>query len=70
MRIDPCIPSAWKDLKVTRMFRGKKLAIEIKNPAGAQKGVKKVTLNGEALEGNFISVGKMKAENRVIVEMG
>jgi cellobiose phosphorylase len=70
LRIDPCIPSAWKDLKVTRMFRGKKLAIEIKNPAGAQKGVKKVTLNGEALEGNFISVGKMKAENRVIVEMG
>ena len=70
LRIDPCIPSTWKEIKVTRMFRGKKLAIEIKNPAGAQKGVKKVTLNGDALEGNFIPAGKMKAENKVTVEMG
>lgn len=70
LRLDPCIPSAWKEIKVARIFRGKRLAIEIRNPSGAQKGVKKVTLNGETLEGNLISAGKMKAENHVIVEMG
>jgi cellobiose phosphorylase len=70
LRIDPCIPSAWKGFKVTRVFRGKKLAIEVSNPAGVQKGVKKLVLNGKQLEGNFIPAEKLLAENHVEVEMG
>jgi cellobiose phosphorylase len=70
LRIDPCIPSAWKEFKVTRIFRGKKVAITVKNPAGAQKGVKKLVLNGALLEGNFIPAEKLLAENLVEVEMG
>jgi cellobiose phosphorylase len=70
LRIDPCIPSAWKEFKVTRVFRGKKVAIIVKNPAGAQKGVKKLLLNGIELEGNLIPVEKLLAENQVEVEMG
>jgi cellobiose phosphorylase len=70
LRIDPCIPSAWKEFKMTRVFRGKKLNITVKNPAGAQKGVKKLVLNGAALEANFIPAEKLLAENQVEVEMG
>jgi cellobiose phosphorylase len=70
LRIDPCIPSAWKEFKVTRVFRGKKVAVTVKNPAGAQKGVKKLLLNGIELEGNLIPVEKLLAENQVEVEMG
>jgi cellobiose phosphorylase len=70
LRIDPCIPSAWKEFKVTRIFRGKKVTITVKNPAGAQKGVKKLVLNGKQLEGNFIPAEKLLAENQVEVEMG
>jgi cellobiose phosphorylase len=70
LRIDPCIPAAWKDFKVTRVFRGKKVSVVVKNPAGVQKGVKKLLLNGKQLEGNFIPAEKLLAENRVEIEMG
>jgi cellobiose phosphorylase len=68
--VDPCIPSAWKEFKVTRAFRGKHLAIHVKNPNGAQKGVKKLTLNGKEVTGNFIPVGTLLEENLVEVLMG
>lgn len=70
LRIDPCIPSAWKEFKVTRIFRGKSVAIEVKNPSGVQKGVKKLILNGELLPENYISAEKLLAENQVEVILG
>ena len=70
LRIDPCIPAAWKGFTVTRIFRGKKVRVEVQNPAGVQKGVRKLVLNGELLEGNFIPAGRLAEENRVVVEMG
>ena len=70
LRIDPCIPAAWKGFTVTRVFRGKRIRVEVQNPAGVQKGVRKLELNGEQLEGNLIPAGKLAGENRVIVEMG
>jgi cellobiose phosphorylase len=70
LRIDPCIPAAWKGFTVTRVFRGKKVCVEVHNPAGVQKGVKSLVLNGEKLEGNFIPAEKLAGENRVVVEMG
>jgi len=70
LRIDPCISSAWKGFKVTRVFRGKLLTIEVTNPAGVEKGVKKLLLNGRELSGNFIPAAELEAENQVLVEMG
>jgi cellobiose phosphorylase len=70
LRIDPCIPADWKGFKATRTFRGKRVNVEVTNPSGVQKGVKKLVLNGEPLEGNFIPVDKLAAENQVVVEMG
>ena len=70
LRIDPCIPSAWKGFKMTRVFRGKRLNVEVRNPAGVQKGVNQLVLNGTLLEGNLIPAEKLLAENQVVVEMG
>jgi cellobiose phosphorylase len=70
LRIDPCIPASWKGFTVTRMFRGKNVRVEVHNQSGVQKGVKRLVLNGETLEGNFIPAGKLSGENRVVVEMG
>ncbi len=70
LRIDPCIPAEWKGFTLTRVFRGKKVRVEVQNPAGIQKGVRKLVLNGEPLEGNFIPAAKLAAENRAVVEMG
>ncbi len=68
--IDPCVPAKWKEFTAVRRFRNKTLNIKVVNPKGVQKGVKKITLNGEAIEGNLIPVSKMKKENEVLVKMG
>ena len=70
IRIDPCIPSKWKSFSVRRVFREKVLEIEFENPVGAEKGVKKILLNGQAIEGNFIPVAKLDPENVVHVVLG
>ena len=69
LRIDPCIPSKWKEMKITRKFRNKIFNITIKNKNGAQKGVKKIILNDKRMEGNLIPVELMKDNNNVVVIM-
>jgi len=70
LRIDPCIPSHWKEFYMERIFRGKKLRIKVENSAGVQKGVKKIIINGKEIDGNFIPESEMKDENDVLVIMG
>jgi N,N'-diacetylchitobiose phosphorylase len=70
LTIDPCVPSSWKTFKMTRRFRGKFFNIEVKNENGVQKGVIKLVVNGEELNGNYIPLSKMKNQNEVIVYMG
>jgi cellobiose phosphorylase len=69
LRIDPCIPSDWKEIKITRRFRNKNFYITIKNPNGIQKGVKKITINNKKVVGNLIPLDMMKEKNKVLVVM-
>ena len=69
LRIDPCIPSDWKEVRVQRKFRKKEFSILIKNDACVQKGVKSIVLNGRKIEGNVIPLDMMMAKNDVIVTM-
>ena len=68
--IDPCIPSDWKQFKVTRRFRGKDVNIIVNNESGVQKGVKTININGKDIDGNLIHFNIMKDKNEVIVTMG
>jgi N,N'-diacetylchitobiose phosphorylase len=70
LRIDPCIPSKWKKIKITRKFRNKNFIITIKNPKAVQKGVKKIIINNKKAEGNLIPLDMMKEKNEVVVVMG
>ena len=56
LRVNPCIPGEWKSFHVTRKFRGATYEIEVSNPAGVQKGVKSITVDGAALDGNLVPV--------------
>ncbi len=67
--IDPCIPSDWKEFEVNRQWRGASFHITVKNPAGVQKGVRTVSLNGNTLQGP-LPVQKPRTINEVVVEMG
>jgi cellobiose phosphorylase len=69
LKIDPCIPSDWKEVTISRKFRKKDFAIVIRNKDGNQKGVKKITINGEEIKGNLIPFESMKEKNEVVVVM-
>lgn len=68
--IDPCIPSHWNEIKITRIFRNKNFNITIKNDDGVQKGVKSISINGKEILSNHIPLNMMEEENNVVVIMG
>ncbi len=68
--IDPAIPHEWDGFKITKTFRGKKLSIDIANPDHVQSGVKSVTLNGKALDGNFVDAKLLADTNEIKVVLG
>jgi cellobiose phosphorylase len=70
LRIDPCIPHNWPGFKATRRFRGKSIAIDVKNPQGVCRGVKSLTLNGELQPENLIPADRLEETNTVEVLMG
>ncbi len=70
LRIDPCIPSAWPGFTAERVFRGKRIRIEVRNPEGVCRGVRRITLNGEPIEGNLLPIERLKDRNEAVVEMG
>lgn len=70
LRIDPCIPEHWREIEITRIFRGKEIRIKINNFAGVQKGVRELWLNGQLLRGNLLEPGQLKDTNQIEVRMG
>ncbi|MDR2070851.1 MAG: N,N'-diacetylchitobiose phosphorylase [Treponema sp.] len=44
--IDPCIPHSWKGFTARRVWRGSVYEIQVDNPNGVSKGVRKYLLNG------------------------
>ncbi|MBQ4185762.1 MAG: glycosyl transferase, partial [Clostridiales bacterium] len=56
LKIDPSIPSSWDGFKITRKYRGAEYAVTIKNPDHVCKGIKSVTVDGNAIEGNILPV--------------
>jgi cellobiose phosphorylase len=69
LKINPCIPAGWKEIKINRKFRNSNFNITIHNKNGSQKGVKKITLNGEPVDGNLIPLDLFEKNNDVVVEM-
>jgi cyclic beta-1,2-glucan synthetase len=70
LRIDPCIPKSWPNYQVS--YRDKKTSwqIRVDNPRGVNRGVRSVTLDGQALPGNEIPLSDDGGHHRVHVEMG
>ena len=56
LRVDPVIPAGWKGFTVTRRFRGNTYVIEVKNPNGQQRGVKKLVVDGKEIPGNLLPI--------------
>ena len=69
LTVNPCIPTSWPGFEVTRQWRGATYQIKVENPQGISKGIKSITLNGEAIEG-IIPVRPAGSRNTVTVVMG
>ena len=54
LRIDPCIPHAWKGFSVTRVFRGDTYHVTIANPRRICRGVARLRVDGATVEGNLV----------------
>ena len=68
--ISPSIPHDWDGFKIEKNFRGKHLSIDVQNPDHVQSGVKSITVNGEAVEGNFVCECKMTEKTEIVVVLG
>jgi cellobiose phosphorylase len=69
LRLAPAIPSSWKSFTMEKVFRRSKLSIKVNNPDGRESGCKKLTVNGTAMEGNYIPASVLKAENEIVLDM-
>lgn len=68
LQIDPCVPSDWKEFKVSREFRGAMYEITVRNPDSVMKGVRKMYLDG--VEADEIPVCDAGSRHEVTVIMG
>jgi len=70
LKVDPSIPSEWDGFTATRVFRGATYNITFKNPDHVCKGIKSVTVDGNAIEGNVLPVFDANTTHTVEVIMG
>jgi len=70
LRVDPCIPSGWDGFTVTRRFRGSTFRIRVDNPAGVCRGVARVLVDGEQVEGTTLPVPAEPREVDVVITLG
>ena len=69
LRIDPCVPRHWPGFTATRKFRGLTLHLEVKNPAGKNRGVTRLELDGQVLPENFVPVARLRNGAQLVVTL-
>ena len=52
--VDPSIPAQWPGFKIRRKFRNAVYEINVRNPEHVNRGVRSLTVDGQALEGTVI----------------
>lgn len=70
LRIDPCIPSNWPGFSVRRQFRGKQIEIEVTNPAGVNRGIQSLVVDGRPIEGNLIPSSLLRIGSKILAILG
>ena len=70
LKVDPSIPSEWDGYTASRIFRGATYNVSVKNPDHVCKGVKSITVDGKAIEGNILPVFDAGTTHDVEVVLG
>ncbi len=69
LKIEPAIPKDWDGFEIDKEFRGKHLHIVVNNHGHVPGGCKKVTIDGQEIEGNYISAQLLKDQTEIIVDI-
>lgn len=67
LKIAPSVPSDWEKFTISKDFRGKHLDITVLNPGHAESGFKSLTVNGVAMDTNYIPDEILKDTNEVVL---
>lgn len=65
LRIAPSVPKDWDEFEISKVFRGKKLHIVVKNPGHAESGCVKLVVNGKEIEGNYVPEEMMTEQTEI-----
>lgn len=58
LRIDPCLPRDWRQVEISRQFRGAEYHVRILNPTRQSKGVERIIVDGIRQTGNVVPAFK------------
>ena len=58
--VDPCVPRAWPGFHMSRRFRGMDVDITVDNPRRSCRGVRRLTVDGIAVDGNRIPLSLLR----------
>jgi cyclic beta-1,2-glucan synthetase len=70
LRVNPCIPRAWKGYEATLRICGSEYRIVVENPRGVNRGVRRVEVDGVERDDGLIRVGTKDGTHHVRVVMG
>jgi cyclic beta-1,2-glucan synthetase len=71
LRIDPCIPPAWKGFEAWVRIGTQRVHVVVENPEAVSKGVLAITLDGAPLDSNRIRLdANATGEHEVSVRLG
>ena len=70
LRIDPCLPTAWKGFSATRRFRGATYRIAISKQPGTTGRLSSIRVDGNVIEGTRVPLAPPGAQVEVEGEVG
>lgn len=70
LEIDPCIPKTWSGFDIKYKYKDTLYLIEVKNPDGVNRGIKRVVVDGAECDDNRIPLVNDEKEHKVEVYMG
>ena len=70
LQVDPCVPSGWPGFEVVYRHGTASYRIRVENPAGVERGVRSVTVDGQPVSGGAVALLNDGREHDVRVELG
>ena len=70
LQVDPCVPRGWSGFEIAYRYGTASYRIRVENPAGVERGVRSVTVDGQPVSDGTVALLNDGREHDVRVEMG